>query len=88
MLENVTSSLSVCVLLLQVLQSAEVNLQLSGEEVTALQEVVRSDQSGQIPYAEFATHAAEIIASLYQSQPASEVCGLCLVTFRGERGSS
>ena len=63
--------------LFQVLQSSELNLQLAGDEVTTLKEVIRPDtSSGQIPYGEFSTHAADVIASLYQSQPASDVSGL------------
>ena len=63
-------------LLHQVLQSSEINLQLANGEVATLQEVIQPDpSSGQIPYGEFATHAADVIASLYQNQPASDVSG-------------
>lgn len=63
--------------LFQVLQSSELNLQLAEDEVTTLKEVIQPDtSSGQIPYGEFSTHAADVIASLYQSQPASDVSGL------------
>lgn len=63
-------------LLHQVLQSSEVNLQLANGEVATLQEVIQPDpSSGQIPYGEFATHAADVISSLYQNQPASDVSG-------------
>lgn len=69
----------------QVLQSSEINLQLAKEEVATLQEVIQPDpSSGQIPYGEFATHAADVIASLYQNQPASDVSARgCLASFPG-----
>ena len=57
----------------QVLQSAELNLQLSPEEVAAIAEVIKPDRSDQIPYGDFASHAADILVSLYQDQPTSEV---------------
>ncbi len=57
----------------QILQSAELNLQLTVEEIVALQEVILPDSSGQMPYAEFASQTADIIASLNQNLPESEV---------------
>ena len=60
-------------------------MQLAKEEVATLQEVIQPDpSSGQIPYGEFATHAADVIASLYQNQPASDVSARrCLASFPG-----
>lgn len=58
-------------------------MQLANGEVATLQEVIQPDpSSGQIPYGEFATHAADVISSLYQNQPASDVSGRgCLASF-------
>lgn len=58
----------------QILQSAELNLQLTEAEVGALQEVIQPDHSGLIAYEEFASQAADIIASLNQNLPESQVC--------------
>lgn len=67
----------------EVLQSVELNLQLSEEHVAALQGLIEPDRSGQIPYAQFATHGAEYIASLYHNQPASEAHWVDLQTADG-----
>lgn len=56
----------------EVVVSAEMNLQLTEEEVVALKELIQPDISGQIAYGEFATHAADIVSSLYQNQAASD----------------
>ncbi|XP_064393563.1 cingulin-like [Halichondria panicea] len=56
----------------EILQSPELNLQLGTEELSALNGLVQQDQSGLIDYAQFSSQATELIASLYQQQPASE----------------
>ena len=70
---SLSLSLSLSPSLAKVIQSSELNLQFSAQELSSLQEVVPADRSGLIPYAEFATHATDIIASLYQDQPPSDV---------------
>ena len=54
------------------LQSSELNLQLSADEIGLLQGFLEPDRSGQISYTDFARQAADILATLYQNQPASD----------------
>lgn len=62
------------------LQSPVLNLQLAPDELAQLQAVILPDQSGFIPYAEFASRSTDIIASLYTSQPPLEAHWVELTT--------
>lgn len=50
----------------------ESSLQLNADELAGLKNLVVPEQSGLISYAEFATQATDVIASLYQGQTASD----------------
>ncbi len=65
------------------LQSSNLNLQLSYEELAQLQGLILPDQSGMVPYAEFASRATDIMTSLYTNQPPSEAHWVELTTEDG-----
>ena len=54
------------------LQSSDLNLRLSNDELSILQGIIQPDRSGQISYAEFASQAIDILSSLYMNQPPRE----------------
>lgn len=56
----------------QILQSAEVNLQLSDDDITSLRKLVKQDETGNISYTQFSSKASELISSLYREQPVSD----------------
>lgn len=62
---------------IQILQSS---LQVNPADISQLQTLILPDQSGLIPYDEFARNAVDYIASLHTNQPPAEAHWVELAT--------
>ena len=65
------------------MQLLQASLQLNHADLAQLQGLIPADESGLIPYAEFASHATDYIASLYTSQPPADAHWVELATADG-----